>query len=122
MTEETKTHTIDAKGKVLGRLSTEIANLLRGKGKVCFVFNKNVGDKVVVINAKDIVLTGRKVEQKQYARHSGYLGNLRYESVKDLIKNKPEEIIKKSVLRMLPKNRLQKDWMKNLTIHRAETN
>ena len=121
-TIQLKTHKIDADGQVLGRLSTKIADLLRGKGKVEFVPNVNVGDKVVVVNVSKIVMTGRKIDSKQFARHSGYLGHLKFTSLKELFKNKPEEVLKRAVKGMLPKNKLRNGWMKNLTIYRGENN
>lgn len=122
MTEQVKIHKIDAKDQILGRLATNVANLLRGKGKVEFVFNQNIGDKVFIFNADKIKLTGAKIEQKKYARHSGYLGNLRFETVKTMIVSKPDEIVRRAVNGMLPKNKLRKEWMKNLTIIRGIEN
>jgi large subunit ribosomal protein L13 len=110
---------IDAKNKILGRLSTEVADLLRGKGNPSFAPNNIYGVKVVIINAAKIRLTGNKIEQKNYYRHSGYIGNLKTLSLKEAIKN-PEFVIRHSVEGMLPKNKLQKEWMKNLTVYEGE--
>lgn len=107
---------IDADNKVLGRISTEIAVLLRGKNKITFAPNKDDGSFVVVINADKVVLTGRKEEQNRYYRHSGYLGNLKTETVQDLRKKKPTELLKLSVRGMLPKNRLQDKFMNRLKL------
>lgn len=97
---------LDAKDQVLGRLSTKIADLLRGKNKVGFANNTDTGDYVVVINADKFILTGKKADQKRYYRHSGYLGNLKTFTVPELKKDKPGEIIKNSVSGMLPHNKL----------------
>ena len=120
--KELQTIEFDAANKILGRLSTEVANILRGKNKVDYTPNINCGEKVVVINAEKIVLTGHKIDQKQFARHSGYLGNLKFTSLKELMINKPEDVIKRAVYGMLPKNKLRDGWMKNLTIYRGAKN
>lgn len=118
MTREIKTHKIDAKDQILGRLATKAANLLRGKGKVNFVYYQNIGDKVEIINAQQVKLTGRKIEEKQYTRHSGYLGNIKHQALKDLLEKKPEKVIRKAVYGMLPKNKLRREWMKNLKVYK----
>jgi len=109
-------HLIDAKGEILGRLVTEIAQLLMGKSKPYFVRYLDCGDYVVVINAKDIVVTGKKEKQKIYTRYSGYPGGLKKETLEKLKKRKPEEIIYHAVLGMLPDNKLKKRMMKRLYI------
>jgi len=119
MTHKAIVNKIDASGKTLGRLSTEVVDLLRGKNKVDFSYNQVSGEKVEIFNAEKITFTGRKLEQKKYAHHSGYLGNLRFVILKDLFKQKPEEVIKHSVSGMLPNNRLKKLWLKNLIIHKG---
>lgn len=116
MKNELKVHKINASAKTLGRLSTEIVNLLTGKNNVNFVYNQITGGKVIVYNAEKIIFSGRKLEQKKYISHSGYLGNLKIRSLKELFKNKPEEIIRRAVYGMLPHNKLRKAWLKNLTI------
>ncbi|QQG50111.1 MAG: 50S ribosomal protein L13 [Candidatus Berkelbacteria bacterium] len=116
------THTIDAEGKILGRLATEIAVLLRGKNKIGFTFNEDHGDKVIVKNASKIVLTGNKTEQKKYYRHSQYPGALREISYKEMKETHPERIIEHAVKNMLPNNRLRTRWMKRLVIEQGETN
>lgn len=110
-------HLIDANGQVLGRLATEAATLLRGKNKVSFVNHMDCGDHVVVVNAKDVVMTGNKVESKAYYRHSRYPGGLKTEYAKDLMETNPEKIISYAVKGMLPKNKLQKEWMKRLHVY-----
>jgi large subunit ribosomal protein L13 len=108
---------IDAKDKVLGRLATEIANLLRGKNKPQFMPNVNCGDHVVVINAKDIKLTGNKLNAKTYYHYTGFPGGIKEEKAKDLIVSQPEKMITNAVSGMLPKNKLQPDWLKRLHVY-----
>lgn len=112
------THTIDAEGKVLGRLATEVAVLLRGKNKVGFTFNKDHGDRVVIKNADKIVVTGNKASQKKYYRHSGHPGSLREISYQEMKTEHPERIIQLAVRNMLPDNRLRSKWLKRLVIER----
>lgn len=107
-------HTIDATGKVLGRLATEIALLLRGKHKPEFVPYKDMGDFVVVKNVEKIKITGKKIKQKKYYRHSGYLGGLKEIPLEKLFKEKPEEVLKRAVYGMLPKNKLRARQIKRL--------
>lgn len=111
-----KWHLIDAEGKTLGRLSTEIAKLLRGKHKVTFTPHVDGGDYVVVINADKIEVTGKKRDNKVYRHHTGYIGNLKEINFKKLQEKKPEEIIRLSVSGMLPKNKLRAPMMKRLRI------
>lgn len=113
-------HLIDLKGKVLGRVSTEIARFLMGKGKPYFVRNLDCGDYVVVINAKDIVTTGKKEEKKKYFRYSGYPGGLRTETMAQLKKRKPLEIIRHAVKGMLPQNKLRDKMLTRLFIFEEE--
>lgn len=109
-----ETHTIDATGKVLGRLATGIAILLRGKQRADFVPYKDTGDFVTVNNADKIKLTGRKIEQKIYYRHTGFLGGLKKTPVKKLLKERPTEVLRKAVFGMLPKNKLRNRQIKRL--------
>ena len=111
-----KTHTIDATGKVLGRLAVEIAILLRGKDKPDFVPYKDMGDFVKVKNADKIRLTGKKVEKKIYYRHTGYLGGLKEIPLKRLFKKDSSQVLRKAVLGMLPKNKLRAEQIKRLKI------
>lgn len=115
-----KWHLIDLKGKILGRVSTEIAKLLMGKGKPYFVRNLDCGDHVVVKNAKYITTTGKKEEKKKYFRYSGYPGGLRTETMANLRKRKPEEIILHAVKGMLPQNKLRDKMLKRLFIFTEE--
>ena len=114
--DQRKWHLIDAEGKTLGRLSTEIAKLLRGKHKVTFTPHVDGGDYVVVINADKIEVTGKKRDNKVYRHHTGYIGNLKEINFKKLQEKKPEEIIRLSVSGMLPKNKLRAPMMKRLRI------
>lgn len=109
-------HNIDAKGKVLGKLATEVATLLVGKRKPYFVRHLDCGDFVTVVNAKDIVLTGKKWTEKKYTRYSGYPGGLRTTTPKEMAKVKPEEIVRHAILGMLPKNKLSKFWVARLDV------
>jgi large subunit ribosomal protein L13 len=111
-----KTHEIDAADKILGRLATEIAIILRGKHKPTFSYNQDNGDFVVVKNAGKIKLSGTKAADKMYRHHSGYLGGLKEILYKDLVAKKPGEAIRMAVLRMLPKNKLQMTIIKRLKV------
>jgi large subunit ribosomal protein L13 len=97
---------LDAEGKTLGRLATQIADLLRGKGKPQYTPHIDTGDFVVVVNAERIHVTGNKLEQKLYYRHSGYPGGLRSRTLAEQLARRPEEVIRKAVKGMLPKNKL----------------
>ncbi len=108
---------IDLDGQVLGRVATTIADLLRGKTKPEFTPHVDCGDFVVAINAAKVKLTGNKLEQKTYYRHSGYLGHLKSESAKDLLSRKPEEVLRQAVRGMLPKTDLGKNLLKKLKIY-----
>lgn len=111
---ERKTHTIDATGKVLGRLATEVAILLRGKHKPDFAPYKDMGDFVVVKHVDKIKFTGKKLESKIYYRHSGYLGSLKEIPLKKLFERNPAEVLKRAVWGMLPKNKLRPLQIKRL--------
>jgi large subunit ribosomal protein L13 len=108
---------IDAEGKHLGRLATQIATVLRGKNKPTFTPHVDTGDFVIVVNAKKVVLTGRKLEQKQYVRHSGEPGGFRSESYGDLLERKPELPIVKAVKGMLPKSILGRELLTKLKVY-----
>lgn len=113
---ERKTHIIDARNKVLGRLAVKIAVLLTGKNKTIFVRNRDVGDFVVIKNIKQLKFTGNKVENKIYYRHSGYLGNLKEITLGKMFEKTPDKVLWKAVWGMLPKNRLRKEYIKKLKI------
>lgn len=109
----------DVKGKILGGISSEIAQVLMGKSKPYFVSNLDCGDYVVVINAKDIKVTGKKETQKRYSRHSGYPGGYREETLMELRKRNPTDIIRFAVLGMLPQNKLQDRMLTRLFIFKG---
>jgi len=116
---ERKWWLVNAEDKVLGRLATEIAALLRGKGKPQFVDFLDSGDFVIVINADKVRFTGRKLEQKKYYSHSGYPGGLKEKSLKKIMEEKPEEVIQKAVWGMMPKNKLGRAAYKKLKVYRG---
>ncbi len=116
-----KWRVIDAEGKVLGRLSTQIAEILRGKDKPEFTRHTDSGDYVVVINCEKIVLTGNKWEDKTYARYSGWRSGLKETSAKDMLIKHPTDIIRLAVKRMLPKNRLSGQVISKLKIYVGPT-
>jgi len=113
-------HLIDAKGKVLGRVATEIAKHLMGKNKPNFNKNTVTGDKVVVINAEQIEVTGNKAQDKKYYSHSGYPGGLTEETFEKKILRLPTRVIESAVKNMLPKNRLRDVLMNNLYVYKGE--
>ena len=108
---------VDANGAVLGRLASQVAHRLRGKHNPSFTPHADTGDWVIVINAEKIVLTGRKMDQKMYYRHSGYIGNLKQMNAKELLEKKPEELVRSAVKGMLPKNRLGRRQFKKLKVY-----
>ena len=111
-----KWHLIDAKNKVLGRLTSEIAKILMGKNKSYFTPNLDTGDFVVVVNAKDVMLSGKKENQKNYYRHSGYPGRMRISTAAQVRVKKPEDLVKHAVVGMLPKTKLGKLMVKKLFV------
>jgi len=111
---------LDANGQILGRIATQIATILRGKNKPEFRPNKITGDKVLVKNASKIVVTGRKLEDKIYYKHTGYLGHLKAETLKDVMRRDPSEAIRRAVYGMIPDNKLRDTLMKNLEIRNEE--
>lgn len=112
-----KTYLMDASGKTLGRFATRVASLLIGKGKTCFTHDKLCGDQVVVINAKEIFVTGQKKKQKIYTHFTGYSGGLRSYTLEELLAKKPEEVILRAVSRMLPKNKLGREMLRRLRVY-----
>ncbi len=112
---------VDAKDEVLGRLASKVAIVLRGKHKPGFTPNVDCGDNVIVINAEKVKLTGNKMSDKQYVRHTGYPGGQRIESPEDLLDKKPEAVVEKAVRGMLPKNRLGSELFRNLFVVVGET-
>ena len=109
-----ETHTIDAANKILGRLAIEVSGLLRGKNKLDFAPNKDVGDIVIIKNIKKIIVTGKKFDNKIYYHHTGYMGGLKEITYKKLFKKNPGEVLKKAVFGMMPKNKLRAIQIKRL--------
>ena len=112
---------IDVRGKVLGRVAVEISHLLMGKKKSYFVRNLDCGDYVVVVNASSVAVTGKKLTEKKYNRHSGYPSGLKSESLKDLSARRPEEVVRHAVKGMLPQNKLRATMLKRLFVFAGET-
>jgi large subunit ribosomal protein L13 len=110
-------HVVDAEGKTLGRLASQIADVLRGKRKPTYTPHVDVGDFVIVVNAEKIAVTGNKREKKLYWRHSGYPGGIRSRTLGDLLEKRPEEVIRKAVKGMLPRNRLARQQLRKLKIY-----
>ena len=114
-------HVIDASGKVLGRLATEVAELLMGKHKPIFTRNLDTGDYVVVINADKVRVTGNKLKQKLYYRHSGYPGGFRITSLGEMMQSNPAWVIEHAVKGMVPRNRLGASMLKKLKVYVGDT-
>ncbi len=116
---ERKWYVVDAEGKTLGRLASEVAKVLRGKNKPIYTPHIDTGDYVIVINAEKIVVTGKKPEQKIYTHHSGYIGGLKEITLKRMLETKPENVITHAVKGMLPKNALGRSMMKKLRVYKG---
>ena len=114
---EKKWYVVDAENKVLGRLATEIANRLRGKHKPTFSSFIDNGDFIVVTNAEKIQLTGNKLDDKKYYRHTGYIGGIKETSARELLAKHPTDLITKAVKGMLPKNKLGRAQLKKLKVY-----
>ena len=114
---ERKWYVVDADGKVLGRLASEIATRLRGKHKPNFSSHMDVGDFIVVVNAEKVKLTGNKLADKMYYHHSGYIGGLREQTAKEVLEKKPEELLKNAVKGMLSKSNLGRQQFKKLKVY-----
>ncbi|MCD6407897.1 50S ribosomal protein L13 [bacterium] len=110
---------IDAEGQILGRLASNIAKILMGKHKPTYTPNIDTGDYVIVVNAEKIKVTGKKLTDKIYYRHSGYLGGLKEETLMSLLSRKPEKVIELAVKGMLPKNKLGRKMIKKLKVYRG---
>lgn len=106
----------DAQGQVLGRLASQISTVIQGKDKPTYAPNRDDGDMCIVLNAKDICVTGRKLTDKVYYWHTGYMGHLKERSLKDQMAKDPTEVIRKAVMRMLPRNKLRDDRDRKLRI------
>jgi len=108
---------VDADGATLGRLATQVATILRGKHRATFSPHLDTGDPVVIVNAAKIRVTGKKLTDKLYIRHSGYPGGFRAESLERLLSRRPEEVIRRAVRGMLPQNRLGEQMMRKLHVY-----
>jgi len=113
-------HVIDASGKTLGRLASEVAILLRGKHKPIYAPNMNTGDFVIVLNAAKVRVTGKKAEQKTYYRHSGYPGGLKSVTLARMMETHPDRAIEHAVKGMLPHNRLGRDMLRRLRVYAGD--
>lgn len=114
-----KWYVIDATDKPLGRLATEVAKILRGKNKPIFTPHVDTGDHVIVVNAEKVMLTGKKMVQKTYFHHTGYVGGARFVQAGKMMAEKPERVIELAVKGMLPKNRLGRAMFKKLKVYRG---
>ena len=111
---------IDAEGQTLGKLAVLASDILRGKGKPSFSPHMDMGDHLIIINAAKVKVSGNKFQDKKYYSHSWYPGGLKETAFKDMIEKKPEYVIEHAVRGMLPKNRLQKEFMKKLRVYRGQ--
>jgi len=116
---ERKWYVVDAEGQTLGRLSSEIAKVLMGKHKPIYTPHLDTGDYIIVINAEKIAVTGKKLDQKLYRRHTGYPGGLKETNLKTMLDKKPEEVLKHSVKGMLPKKALGAKMLKKLKVYKG---
>ena len=110
-------YVVDAEGQTLGRLATRIADVLRGKDKAQYTPHVDTGDFVVVVNAEKVLVTGNKLDQKRYYRHSGYPGGLRSRTLREQLDRRPTEVIRKAVKGMLPRNRLARQQLRKLKVY-----
>ena len=108
---------IDASGKPVGRVAAEAAKLLRGKHKPTFTPNVDTGDHVIILNVKDVVLTGKKLDEKIYRHHTGYIGNMKEISARNLLQTNPEKVMMLAIKGMLPKNRLGRQMINKVRIY-----
>ena len=118
-TVERKWFVVDAEGKTLGRLASEVAKVLRGKHKPTFTPHVDTGDHVIVLNADKVVLSGNKMKQKTYFKHSGYIGGETYTSAEQMIATKPERMVELAIKGMRPKNRLGRQIYRKLNVYRG---
>ena len=116
-TIDRKWYVVDAAGMTLGRLASEVASILRGKNKPIFTPHMDTGDYVIVINAEKIAVTGRKLDQKIYYRHSDYVGGMKQETLEEKLKKKPESVIEHAVKGMLPKGPLGRQMYRKLYVY-----
>jgi large subunit ribosomal protein L13 len=114
---ERRHYVVNADGQVLGRLATRVASVLRGKGKPNFSPHLDTGDFVIVVNAEKIQITGKKMDQKTYFSHSGHPGAGKHVSVRNMMEKRPEEVVRRAVRGMLPKNKLGRKMLKKLRVY-----
>jgi large subunit ribosomal protein L13 len=114
-------YVVDAQGKVLGRMASEIAKILRGKNKPVFTPSADAGDFVIVINARSVKLTGKKLQKKIYYRHTDYPGGIRERTAEKMLEEKPEDLVRLAVKGMLPKNRLSRRLVTKLKVYPGPT-
>ena len=112
-----KWYVVDAEGQILGRLASEVAQILRGKRKTCYTPHSDCGDNVIIINAEKVILTGNKMEQKEYVHYTGYPGGQRVRTVKEQLTKKPTAVLEHAIKGMLPKTRLGSAIFKNLYVY-----
>ena len=110
-------YVVDAEGKALGRVASQVANILRGKNKPIYTPNVDTGDYVIIINASKVILTGKKLDQKIYYKHSGYVGGLKETKYRKLMADKPEFALRKAIVGMLPKGPLGRQMAKKLHVY-----
>jgi len=113
-------HLVDATNRILGDVAVEISEILIGKNKASYTPNHNWGDKVVIINSEKIKVTGNKLKDKKYYHYTGYPGGLKTESLESLLSRRPNEVLRKAISGMLPKNKLRKKRLANLFIYTGE--
>ena len=114
---ESKWYIIDAANKPLGRVATEAAKLLRGKHKPTYTPNMDAGDHVIILNASEAIFTGKKLDQKIYRHHTGYIGNMKETSARNMMQNNPEKAMMLAIKGMLPKNRLGRQMINKVRIY-----
>jgi large subunit ribosomal protein L13 len=114
---ERRHYVVDADGQVLGRLATRVASVLRGKGKPYFSPHLDTGDFVIIVNADKVKITGSKMDQKTYFRHSGHPGASKFTTVRQMMEKRPEEVVRHAVRGMLPKNKLGRTMLKKLRVY-----
>ena len=116
-TAERNWYVVDASGRTLGRLATQVADALRGKRKPEYTPHVDTGDFVIVVNAEKIAVTGDKLTQKRYYRHSGYPGGLRSRTLRDMLERRPEEVVRRAVRGMMPRSRLGRKQLTKLKVY-----
>lgn len=112
---------VDAEGKTLGRLASQVAHILKGKHKPTYAPHMDVGDFVIITNCDKIRVTGRRMDDKMYYRHTGYHGGLRTTSLRDMLDRRPERVLELAIKRMLPKNRLGRQMYRKLKVYAGAT-